>query len=106
MKNWAITMVTAGLLLSCFPLTGCDDKVAPAESPQQEKVRADNGAKLRTYFDKVNGNFEALSPEDKAEVIKLVGNEENAKKSFSMMVPNRGAGGTGGGLPPSGPPGR
>lgn len=103
MKNLAIAVTAAALVLSGLTLVGCDDKVPPAESPAKEKARADNGTKLRTYFDKCNGNFDALSPTDKAEVVKLVGTEDNARKAFSYMVPSRGAGAAPPGPPASGP---
>ncbi|MBS1707355.1 MAG: hypothetical protein JSS65_01395 [Armatimonadetes bacterium] len=98
-------LVAIGAIVLCWPLSGCGDENQQAEPKEKEAARAAKGAEMRTYFDKSNGNYDALSQEDKDAINKITGSEANTKKAFGYMVPNRGAGGTGGGLPPSGPGG-
>ncbi|HLK14928.1 MAG TPA: hypothetical protein VKT78_08995 [Fimbriimonadaceae bacterium] len=92
------------LVALSYVLAGCgmsNDVIK--EDPAVAKKKMDAAVSLRSYFDKSNGNFDSLSEEDKAAVIKLQGSEANAREAFSHMVPSKPAGasstGTTGGNP-------
>ena len=40
---------------------------------------------LRSYFTKVNGNYDQLSAEDKAAYTKLAGGEDKGQKTWDLM---------------------
>lgn len=73
-------------------LAGCGNPTLIKEDPTKKAARETAGKGIRSYFDKSNGNYEALSAEDKAKLNAITGSESNSKIAFSHMVPNGGAG--------------
>ena len=69
------------------------------EDPAVAKSRLDAGTNLRSYFDKSNGNYDALSAEDKAAVDKITGSEANSRTAFGHMIPGTKPAGAPGGAP-------
>jgi hypothetical protein len=81
------------LLGSVVVVAGCSSNDTIKEDPAATKTRVDAATKLRSYFDKSNGNYDALSPEDKTAVNALTGGEKKTQEAFSHM------GNPGGGAP-------
>jgi len=84
------------LLPALSAISGCSSNATIKEDPASVQTRVDAAGKMRSYFDKANGNYDSLSAEDKAALNKLTGSEAHSREAFGHMVP------TGGGLPPSG----
>ena len=84
-------LLTVSLLSVQAILLGCGSNDVIKEDPVVAKQRMDAAMGLRSYFDKANGNFDALNADDKAAVIKMQGGEANARKAFSMMPKAPGA---------------
>ena len=89
------------LLPTVASISGCSSNDTIKEDPAKEKARVDSAGKMRSYFDKSQGNYDALSPEDKSALNALTGSEKHSREAFGHMVYVPGGGG--GGLPPSGP---
>ena len=88
--------LAALVLLALGVATGCGDSNAPVkEDPAALSKRVDSAKELRAYFDKTNGNYDALTPADKDALNKITGSEANSRNAFGHMIPN------GGGMPPS-----
>ncbi len=93
--------ISAALLLPTLGLmAGCSNNDTIKEDPALTAKRVDSAGKMRSYFDKSHGNYDALSPEDKTALNALTGSEAHSREAFGHMVLS---GGAGGGLPPSGP---
>ncbi len=74
----AVTSVAA------FPLLGCSgsDKPEPIASPE----RVNQVVEMRKLFDKVKGNWNALSPEEQAQYTKYAGDANKAKFMWNRMA--------------------
>jgi hypothetical protein len=59
---------------------------------------------MRGFYDKVKGDWNALSAEDKAAFTKLAGDEAKAQKIWGTMAGPPGAGPGAGGPPAGAPP--
>lgn len=93
------------LLLPLIALITVACNSGPSTDPKVESVRLDAAKQTRTLFEKSGGNFDALSPEDKAAALKLFnGKEADARRSWSEMGARTGGGGVSG-SPSSGPSG-
>ena len=88
--------------------TGCSQAQPSPQDKQEETAaaaRAQVGQRLRSYFDKSNGKYESLSPEDQKAVDAITGGPSQSKDAFGhMMAPQGGPSTVGGGMapPPSG----
>jgi len=83
------------LPLLAFVVTafGCG---GPGPDPKVEDNRLEAAQKVRVAFDKVGGNYNALSAEEKGELLKLFdGNEQNLQQTWNLML-NKGQTQTGG----------
>jgi hypothetical protein len=91
-------LVAASLAIALLGMVGCSKEGSAGESPASTAQRVEAATKMRSYFDKSNGNFDALSPDDKAALNSLTGSEKKSREAFGhMALPGRG------GLPASGP---
>ncbi len=76
-------------------LAGCGSGAGP--DPKVESARVNAAQQTRAMFDKSGGNFDSLSPDDKAATLKMFdGKEADARRSWDMMR-SRGVPPTGGG---------
>ena len=77
--------LAVALAFGCGLLSGCSgsDKSGRDTSSQEKSV--ENAKTMRTLFDKVGGDFDKLSPEDKAAFIKLFENEAKAMDTWNRM---------------------
>lgn len=72
------------IFLAIFAVIGCDDGGGP--DAKVEDNRMEQAKLLRSTFDKVGGNFDKMTPDEKAEILKIYkGNESDAKRAWSMM---------------------
>lgn len=79
-------------------LAGCgSNNDVIKEDKAAETARVESAGKMRGYFDKSKGNYDALSAEDKAALDKLTGSEAKSREAFGHMVL------PGAGLPQTGP---
>lgn len=97
MKN--ITSITTGLLAatlllpSTLSLVGCGDETAPAkEDPKKTAERVEIVTKQAELVEKYQGNYDAMTTEDKAKATELFGSEANARTGFSKMGRNNASG--------------
>ncbi len=68
-------------------LLGCgSDHPAITQSP---KAEIDRNVQMRVIFDKVNGDASALSPADKATLVKLAGSQANVDSLWKIMSLNK-----------------
>ena len=82
-----ISNITVGLLLTVGVLGGCGNDHPPiTQSPQSE---VNTAVQMRVIFNKVNGDYGALSAEDKAEVLKLGGSQANVDSLWKTMSLNK-----------------
>jgi hypothetical protein len=96
------------LVLSCSFLsvvvTGCGSGGGP--DPQVEASRLETAKSMRAIFDKVHGNYEMLSPDDKAAFTKLSrGDEAKAKLAWDQMKYGPGGAPKAGSMPGAAPGG-
>jgi len=97
-RNLLAGLVVALLLPSLLSISGCGKGGgSAAEDPNSTSKRVEAAKQQREIVDKANGNFDTLSPEDKAKLNQLTGSEKNSRESVGRMA-------HGGGLPPSGMP--
>jgi hypothetical protein len=85
-------------LISAFTmvLAGCGS--APEADPKIESSRREAAVEMRAIFNKVNGNYESLSAEDKAAFLKLCNNDPKVvEQSWNGM--KNGPGGSASGPP-------
>lgn len=69
-----------------LPLIGCGSDNSPKTEPKvEEDKRVETAKEMRSYFDKSHGNYDSLSPEDKAALDKLTGGEKQSKEAFGHM---------------------
>jgi hypothetical protein len=87
------------VLVAAYAVGGCGNNDTIKEDPAATKKRVDAAGEMRSYFDKSGGNYDSLSPEDKAKLDKLTGSEKHSREAFGHMV----APSAGGGLAPHGP---
>lgn len=97
-QMFLLGILSALLLPSLCALSGCSSNDTIKEDPTLTQKRVDAAGKMRSYFDKSNGNYDSLSAEDKAALNALTGSEAHSREAFGHMVLS------GHGLPPSGPP--
>lgn len=81
-----LSILMAIALPAIVSVTGCSNNNTIKEDPAKEKARVDSAGKMRSYFDKAQGNYDALSPEDKAALNALTGSEKHSKEAFGHMV--------------------
>jgi hypothetical protein len=93
--NSSLALCTIALFGALTTLSGCGDNSTIKEDPAATAQRVEAAGKMRSYFDKSNGKYDALSDEDKSALNKLTGSEAHSKEAFTHMVPS------GGGVPPS-----
>ncbi len=74
----SILIPTAGLIVGC-------DSGPPKETPAEVKKRVETASTLRSFYEKSNGNYDALSADDKAAMNKQTGSEANSKKAMMFM---------------------
>lgn len=82
----ALLVFSFGSLISA----GCGDSGGP--DPKVESKRVVDLTAMRSFFDKVNGNYDDLSAEDKASFVKLCGGDE-AKATTTWNAMKLGPGG-------------
>ena len=85
------TLAVSFLVPSLGLIAGCDSNAVKKESPAETQTRVNNAMKLRDFYTKSKGNYDNLSPEDKAAMNAQTGSEENSRKAMGYM---------GGGGPP------
>lgn len=88
------------LVVSLVPLLGGCDKSGP--DPKVEATRLDKAKSLRSYFDKTKGDYNALTPTDRAEFIALNGGDATKAEQVWGMMKNGPGGGAGSSTSPSG----
>lgn len=72
------------VFLAIFAVIGCDSGGGP--DTKVEENRMEQAQLLRSTFDKVGGNFDKMTPEEKAEILKIYkGDENNARRAWSML---------------------
>lgn len=102
MKKFWIALALAGSLLAI----GCGDTPAPEAMGGEDGVA--RMTEMRGLYDKVKGDWNALTAEDKAAFTKLAGDDAKAQKLWATMSgpPGAGPGSSGppGGAPPAGAP--
>lgn len=96
-----VLLATLATLFVATVVVGCGSDAMVKEDPAVAARRLESGKSLRSYFDKSQGNYDALSDADKQAVIAITKSEANARTAFGHMVGGTPNGG-GGGLPPSG----
>ncbi len=74
-----------GFILMALP--GCAENAPVNEDPATTAKRVETAKDLRSYFDKSNGNYDTMSPEDQAKVNKITGSETNTRTAFGHMGP-------------------
>ena len=81
-------VVALGSLLSAV---GCSGGPQEVDHKDEEK-RVQEAKNLRSYFDKANGDYNALSDVDRAAFIQASGGEEKARQNWDLMKygPSRG----------------
>ncbi|MCX7799369.1 MAG: hypothetical protein N2109_03395 [Fimbriimonadales bacterium] len=84
MKRTMLFLVAAAAVAA--PMAGCGGP-ATGEVDKDYLVKAEElGKKRREIFVRANGDYEAMSPEDrKAYLDSFDGNEENAKRFWNLM---------------------
>lgn len=83
-------LAACAILPSVAVLSSCGPDNPPAvEDPKALAARIDSAKQIRAFYDKVNGNYDSLSEEDKAAVNKLTGSEANTRTAFGHFMPNR-----------------
>jgi hypothetical protein len=101
MKSLKLLLLAASLAAVVVAPMGCSGG-SPQLDTAYEKERLDKMTTLRSYFDKVNGDYTALSAEDKAAFLKLCdGDQAKADVTWKLMKEGPSGGGRPGG--PSGP---
>lgn len=91
MNRWIVVALSALLLLA--PLTGCgaDQKLEEKSFMSVEDTKAN-----RELFDKVGGDYDKLTPEDKAAYLKRFDNDESrGAKMWDLMKNGPGGGPSG-----------
>jgi len=84
--SWALAALV--LLPSVLSLFGCGDDTAPAkEDSKKAEARLELATKQRELFDKYQGNYDAMTAEDKTKAAELFGSEQNARTAFQKMSP-------------------
>lgn len=80
------------LLVLAIAVSSCG---SPAPDPKVEDNRLESAKKMRSAFDKAGGDITKLSPEERAELVKLFdGNEKNAEQAWNFMKMRSSGGGT------------
>jgi hypothetical protein len=99
---------SALIALVVWPLAasmiGCGNNGVIQEDAETHNKRLAAAGDLRKYYDKVNGNYDALSAEDKTAVDAITGGPEKTRIAFGHMYPKVGGPGAGGGPPAAGGP--
>jgi len=72
-QMFLLGILSALLLPSLCALSGCSSNDTIKEDPTLTQKRVDAAGKMRSYFDKSNGNYDSLSAEDKAALNALTG---------------------------------
>ena len=84
MKNKILAFSLLALVAVPF-VGGCDG--APAKEDKGEvQARVDKATQMRAIFDKVNGDYSKLTPDDKASFQKLNGSDEDGVKRIWMLM--------------------
>ncbi len=84
-KKFSISAL-AMLAIAAVSLPGCGANNDPVKEPQATTdKRVEVAKQIRGYFDKSHGNYDSLSPEDKAALDKLTGGEAQSKEGFAHM---------------------
>lgn len=97
-RIYAAAVLSLLLIPAAITISGCGSGVAH-EDPVVTKKRMAAATGIRSYFDKSQGNYDALSPEDKSALNAITGSEQKSREAFGH-IPNTGAGS---GLPAHGP---
>lgn len=75
MKRILICSISAAMLgTMAIGIAGCGDSGGP--EAQVDQGRVDKLTSIRTLFDKSKGDYNALSPADKAELLRLCDNDQ------------------------------
>lgn len=89
-----VKVVIVGILV-VETILGCGAGPQSYDQDAIDKATA-RAQKARAIFDKVNGDYQAISPGDKADLLKLSNNDENSlKKLWQTMAHPPGAGANG-----------
>ncbi|MFQ3586823.1 MAG: hypothetical protein SNJ74_01460 [Fimbriimonadaceae bacterium] len=76
-------IASACALAAVGTLIGC--QTGPAPSAKVEEQRLASAIELRSFFDKVNGDYSQLSEADRAEFERLTGGPEEAQRAWNLM---------------------
>lgn len=80
-----VAILTSGLIIGC----GSSDGGKPQSIATDEQVN--KIVEMRAIFDKVSGNWETLTAEDKATFTKLAGDDAKAQTLWKSMGSAKGA---------------
>lgn len=81
-KPSILTIATA-IFIGSVILVGCGSEAGPDPTDQKQNVA--NAQSMRSYFEKAGGDYEKLTPEDKAAYVAVSGGEEKAKQNWDLM---------------------
>ncbi len=72
-------------LLASMTLAGCSNTEKTNFSEQDMEKSRLSGEKKREIFNRANGEYDQMSPEDKKAFTSMFKNEEDARKAWSVM---------------------
>lgn len=84
-RLFALALAASALACS-FVSAGCGDGSGGKPQSIASETRVQEIVKMREIFDKVRGNWDALSAEDKAEYTRLAGDEAKARQMWEGMA--------------------
>ena len=87
--RFAPFVIVAAAALGSLLVAGCGSGAGP--DPKQQEKSVENAQNLRSYFDKVGGEYDSLTEADKAAYIRLSGDEEKARRNWDLMKNGPGA---------------
>jgi hypothetical protein len=91
LKFVGLQVVRVLACVAAIGLIGCGDSGGP--DPKVETARVDTAREMRSYFDKVRGDYNQLSADDKAKYLKLFdGDQSRAESVWNQMKNGPGAG--------------
>ncbi|CAN5371468.1 hypothetical protein BH11ARM2_BH11ARM2_19870 [soil metagenome] len=95
MKYSKMSLVIAGLLCAAVSsmVAGCGQDKPPAVV-QASQTQVDNTVQMRQLFVKAKGNYDSLTPEDKATYNTLAGGDAAGQEQWKTMSKNPVGGGT------------